>query len=484
MSGFKRLLKNSIANIINGFSNVILGIIISPFLLSTLTIEQFSVWSLSLQSGLFISILGFGGQIAVGRFISLAKAKNEEKEVIACLQNSFFIAIVSFILSILILTLFFISFDYFLPQIKGDANKYAFFIVSFTFCLGLLPNTFIGYFVGIERNDITATVNLLSRLLLGVIVIITSRYGLLFMSISYLVVNSISYLAIYLIFKIYEKRTIRPKINKNIKALLVFCFGLLIWNIAQFFISGIGGFIVGKYDFEQLAYYMLAMTLINACIGVIGAIINPIIQPIVKLNAQKRFNDVDTMILDLSMMISLSTIIITIMSHYLSFSILTLWVGHEKAIYINNIFNYLLVAFIIRLIISPYGMKLISNNEQLRISHYPLAEGLINLTLSFVLVKKYGAIGIAYSTIIAAIIVMIFYMIKYIKECSVKSWWSIILSFLIIPVLCCLNVFFLEYYKDVSLQFYIITFELMLSIVVVYIITKLMLNIRESINEV
>lgn len=81
MSGFKRLVKNSISNIINGFSNVILGIVISPFLVKILSISDFAIWSLVLQIGAFFSLLGFSGQLSVARYITLAKAEKNEPKV-------------------------------------------------------------------------------------------------------------------------------------------------------------------------------------------------------------------------------------------------------------------------------------------------------------------------------------------------------------------------------------------------------------------
>lgn len=100
---FNRLLKNSVANIINGFSNVILGIVISPFILVNLSLEQFSVWSLILQSGLFISLLGFGSQIAVGRYTSLAKFTKNESEFEAVMSNALVLSLVSLLFRLLLL---------------------------------------------------------------------------------------------------------------------------------------------------------------------------------------------------------------------------------------------------------------------------------------------------------------------------------------------------------------------------------------------
>ncbi|MGL6498693.1 hypothetical protein ACSZOJ_09195 [Aeromonas dhakensis] len=125
MSGFNRLLKNSVANIINGFSNVILGIVISPFILANLSLEQFSVWSLILQSGIFISLLGFGSQIAVGRYTSLAKFTKNESEFEAVMSNALVLSLVSLFLSFITIAVVVSNFSFFMPQlVHGNEGEY------------------------------------------------------------------------------------------------------------------------------------------------------------------------------------------------------------------------------------------------------------------------------------------------------------------------------------------------------------------------
>ena len=320
MSGFNRLLKNSVANIINGFSNVILGIVISPFILANLSLEQFSVWSLILQAGIFISLLGFGSQIAVGRYTSLAKFTKNESEFEAVMSNALVLSLVSLFLSFITIAVVVSNFSFFMPQlVHGNEGEYklSFIIVCLSFSFGLISSVFSGYFTGIERNDILALVNLTSRVFLGIIVVISSKYGLLPMAITYLLVNIFSYAVIFLCFKRKEHKRVSLRISSGMRSLLSFCGGLAIWNMAQYFISGTGGFIVGKYDVSNLAYYMLALTMINAIVGVIGALINPIIQPIVKLNSLQRKDDVDKLVITLSFLFGLFIIVGVNISHYI-----------------------------------------------------------------------------------------------------------------------------------------------------------------------
>ncbi|MFM5414435.1 MATE family efflux transporter [Aeromonas dhakensis] len=488
MSGFNRLLKNSVANIINGFSNVILGIVISPFILANLSLEQFSVWSLILQAGIFISLLGFGSQIAVGRYTSLAKFTKNESEFEAVMSNALVLSLVSLFLSFITIAVVVSNFSFFMPQLvhgNEDEYKLSFIIVCLSFSFGLISSVFSGYFTGIERNDILALVNLTSRVFLGIIVVISSKYGLLPMAITYLLVNIFSYAVIFLCFKRKERKRVSLRISSGMRSLLSFCGGLAIWNMAQYFISGTGGFIVGKYDVSNLAYYMLALTMINAIVGVIGALINPIIQPIVKLNSLQRKDDVDKLVITLSFLFGLFIIVGVNISHYISEFVLSIWIGIDKAEQTNIIFNYLLVAFAIRMVISPYGMKMVSEGRQLSISHYPLAEGVLNFILSIYFVIKYGALGIAYATTCAALVLMLAYIYRYTLDCNLdKKYILVSTSFFIIPLAAVINVFFLESSKLYSNAQTVMIIQSLVLIPVAIFIIRGIKDVKRLVNSI
>ncbi|MCS6113306.1 polysaccharide biosynthesis protein [Shewanella baltica] len=221
------------------------------------------------------------------------------------------------------------------------------------------------------------------------------------------------------------------------------------WNVAQFLISGIGVFVVSIYDYSNLAYFVLAMTMVNAIVGLLGAIVNPIIQPIVKLNEAGNGFGVDRLVIALSMILSLVIFSGVNFSNYISIYVLELWAGKANGILVNNYFNMLLVAFSIRMVIAPYGMKLVANAKQLKIAHYPVIEGILNLILSIFFVKKYGAIGIAYGTTVSALVIICVYTVRFTLENVQRSFFtSILLSFLLIPILSVVSVFLFDYFSD------------------------------------
>lgn len=486
MSGFSRLLKNSIANVINGFSNVILGIVISPFLIKNLSLDEFSIWSICLQAGIAISIFATAGQVTVGRFTSKVKFSHNSLEFTRLINNYTNIMLYLFLFCLLIIFTVTYNFEYLFSNIPEDlifSSRITFLLVTASFVIGIFSTVFIGYFIGIEKNHIPAKVNVISRTCIGILIVLFSQHGLIAIASIYFVINIISYGFLYKQFSMFEVHSFELGVQGKIKGLLGFFSGLAIWNIAQFLISGIGVFVVSIYDFENLAFFVLAMTMVNAIVGLLGAVTNPIIQPIVKLNESGSHNKVDELIIALSLIFSLVILVGVNFSSYVSLYILQAWVGIENGLAANEYFNYLLVAFSIRMIIAPYGMKLIANAEQLKVAHYPVVEGVLNFIFSIYFLKAFGAIGIAYSTMLSALIIMSVYAFKYSREIILRAKSvNIFLIFVILPGITLITVFLSQTLSD-KYSLYICGFQLLALLPIAYLLKKYILKVKGIVNE-
>ena len=486
MSGFNRLLQNSIANIINGFSNVILGIIISPFLLKKLSIDEFSMWSICLQAGIAISIFAMAGQITVGRFTSKIKYQNNANEFERLINNYFNIVFCLFIFclfTISIVTFHFEDIFSSTPEYILFESQIAFILIAMSFALGIFATIFIGYFIGIEKNHITAKINIVSRIFIGVFIVLFAEHGLIAIASIYFAINLVSYLFLYKQFKKVEKHTFKFGIEGKIDDLIKFFAGLTIWNVAQFLISGIGVFVVSIYDFDNLAFFVLAMTMVNAIVGLLGAVVNPVIQPIVKLNEAGKHKLVDELILSLSLIFSLIVLTGVNISGYLSLFIMQIWVGSENGLLSNQFFNFLLVAFSIRMVIAPYGMKLVANAQQLKIAHYPIIEGMLNLAFSLYFVQQYGAIGVAYATLLSALIIMLVYAIKYTRETSLRGKTvHIFIAFILLPIVCMVTVYLVQE-LDAKKRFYLSLTQLLALLPIGYCLKKHIIKMKGIVNE-
>lgn len=484
MSGFNRLIKNSLANIINGFSNVILSVVISPFLISILSLDEFSVWSICIQAGIAVSIFGVAGQITIGRFTSLAKFKGNHNEFSRTINNYLNIVFYISIVFLFLIVVVAFNFDTVFPSVPKTLtleSTIAFILVSSSFVIGIYSTIFIGYFIGIEKNHVTANINLISRIGIGIGVVFAARYGIVAMALVYFLINILSYILMYFQFRKFELHKFSMGFEGKLEELFKFFGGLTIWNVAQFLISGIGVFVVSIYDYSNLAYFVLAMTMVNAIVGLLGAIVNPIIQPIVKLNEAGNSFGVDILVIALSMVFSLVIFLGVNISNYISMFLLEIWAGEANGVLVSNYFNILLVAFSIRMVVAPYGMKLVARAQQLKVAYYPVVEGGLNFTLSIFFVKEYGAIGVAYGTIISALVIMCVYTAKFSLEAVQKSFCRLIsLSFLLIPILSVVSVFLFDFFSNSGYFTLVIAILSLLSLVYIKIF---IINIKGIVNE-
>jgi O-antigen/teichoic acid export membrane protein len=84
--------------------------------------------------------------------------------------------------------------------------------------------------------------------------------------------------------------------------------------------------------------------------------------------------------------------------------LLRLWIGGQYVQAGQPLLVVLLIANMIRLLTAPYAVVLISTGQQRFIKVSPLIEGFTNLIASVVLGAAMGAIGIAYGTLLGAIV--------------------------------------------------------------------------------
>lgn len=484
MSGFKRLVKNSLSNIINGFSNVILGVVVSPALLHNLSRVDFSIWSLTLQVGVLVGIIGIGIQVTVGRFVALHLTDLVQRQKV--LHQSLLLSLLSGVICIggvLFLTHYFFSFFPEVEQTKVNA-KLVFILISSSFIINNIFAPYVGYFIGVERNDITASINIIFKALLGGSILALINYGLETIAWIYFGINFANQIAFYLLYR-FKNKARMPNVSLDVplfKTILVFFSGLLVWNIAQFLISGIGTFTVGKFAFSELAGFAVLMTLVNTGVGILGAMTNPIIQPMLRMHNQGKNHHVEILVNKLTFIFAMIVFIGVFIAWFVSIHILGVWLGYKEATSLHVLFSLLLASYLIRMIAAPYGLMLVAYGRQLSIAYLPVIEGLINFALSIFFVRIYGAVGIAYSTFISGLLIMAVYAFKYRLEAQVKSN-TVFIAFILIPLLIAVGSVSLVMSESMVVHETIYAIQILCVLVFAVFIIRQIKSIKNLLNE-
>jgi O-antigen/teichoic acid export membrane protein len=186
--------------------------------------------------------------------------------------------------------------------------------------------------------------------------------------------------------------------------LIAYCVSLTAWSLAMLMITGADVTIVGIFDFGSVAAFGVAANLVAFFLGLIRAVLSPLIQVFARLNAR---GDQGRLLALFDVVSRATTIGLVVTSCWMALpadAIFRAWVGPQIARTSVPIFVVLIFANAIRNSGAPYANYLLAVGEQRKVYLSPLLEGAANLVVSVGLAAVLGAIGVAWGTIVGAIV--------------------------------------------------------------------------------
>jgi len=406
------LVKNAFSNLARGSAAALVAITLPSFLTRLMSPEAYGAWSLVLQLSTFVGYLDFGIQTAVGRFVAHAgeqgDADHRDRIVVtsmAVLTAAAAVAIAGSGLLALLLPRVFHQ----VPRFLLSDCRMALLLVAGSLAAGLPFSVFNGIFVGLQRYEVPALVIGVSRAITAVCLVLIVRHGgnLTQMGAAVAIVNLASYGLQYILYRKLAP-TVRFSLDlvsrKAGRELFDYCVSLTIWSFAMLLVSGLDISLVGYFEFEKVAYYTVATTLIVFLIGVQNALFNVMIPSTAVLQARGDAVELGRIMIaatryGIFILLGLGLPLILAAR-----PILSIWVGSRYALEGTLILRFLTVANIIRLSAVPYIMALIGTGQQRLVTITPLLEGMSNLAVSVIAGHFLGAIGVAIGTLVGGIV--------------------------------------------------------------------------------
>jgi O-antigen/teichoic acid export membrane protein len=406
------LIKNAAANVARGSAAALVAVLLPPFLTRLMSSDAFGAWSLVLQLSAFVGYLDFGIQTAIGRFVAQAGERGETEHrdrivstSVGALTAAGAVGIAgSAGLAFLLPRIF-----HQVPELLLADVRMALILVAASLAVGLPFSVFNGIFVGLQRYEVPAAIIGGSRAISAVVLVLVVRHGgnLTQMGAVVALVNLASYGLQYLM---YRKFAPRMRFSTHLiskeagRELFDYCLSLSIWSFAMLLVSGLDVSLVGYFEFDKVAYYAVAATLIAFLTGVQNALFNAMIPSAAVQQARQKSNQLGRVMITAT---RYGTFILLLMGLPLIFaakSIVTVWVGPTYAVQGARVLQVLTLANIIRLSAVPYVMTLIGTGQQRLVTITPVLEGTSNLVASVIAGYFWGAIGIASGTLFGAMI--------------------------------------------------------------------------------
>jgi O-antigen/teichoic acid export membrane protein len=414
-----RTRKNALANVCRGGATAAVALALPHFLTRTLGGERFAAWSLMLQMTAIAAYFDFGLQTILGRFVAQAAERGEDETLSRLGSTSMMLLAVAslFLLATcgLFLPLLPLLFHSSSAAILHEIQKGVAILVIGT-ALSLPLSACTGLLVGLHKNEIPALAIGGSRLLGALTVIVCARYtgSLISLALCFASWNLIGGLAQLL----WVKR-LRPSLRLTArfydgslaKMLVHHSLVLTILSFCMILISNVDLTIVGHFDFIAVGPYSVATTLTTFLCGLNATVCAAFYAPIAVMEQRGDQVGIRTSLERLTLFTSLINMAIIVANYLLGKALLTLWVGPAYMPKTFPILQVLLAANAIRLVASPFAAGVIATGRHKALLSGTVIEAAVNLPLSVFGAVFMGPIGVAYGTLVGAVVGVVWILV-------------------------------------------------------------------------
>lgn len=408
----KLFLKNAFANVIGGIGTTLFNLLLPALVVRHLGKLEFSLWSLSLQVLIYMQLFGFGLQTAMTKFIAHGNEISDLNDQRKTIKSG--LVLVSFfsffaILAVVLLSIFYPLFFKNIPEDLVGEFRTCITILGMSAAFQLFALVPSGIFIGLHRNIVPVGGLLLTRMSSLFFIWLVLINGGTLLEISF--VLAFCGVMILPISYFYTKKW-GGELVRNLgsidwtrcKELFYYCSSLAVWSVAMLFVNGIDLVIVGHYDFEKVASYSLAITAISILVGVMQAVLGPLVAigsaSFAKADKHVRLPKLLTIS---SAGCAIFLVFVIVLFFLFGKILLSLWVDISYVDEVYALLSIMLFAHAIRNLLSPYSLLLLSIAEHKKAFMPAIIEGVVNLSFSLMLAPSYGVIGVVYGTLIGAI---------------------------------------------------------------------------------
>lgn len=407
----KQIIKNIFFNVLNFGVNVVLGIVLTPFLIKHIGISAYGMVPLAIFITSYVGVLTQSLTASVNRYLINSLKDNDKQETNSIFNTALILMFIFILLSgfIFIWPIIYIDNLIYIPEKIIIESKVLFFCVLIGFFISLLSSIFSVSVYSINRIDLMQTANIIKNTVKLCLIFIFFNFQLYTLSsIGYsIIISELFALAFY----IFLSKKLTPYIYINIKLfntsivrkLSNLSGWLIVDQIGVIFLSKTDLVVVNKiFGSDYGGKYSIIIQfsdLLRSMASLIGGVLGPVMMILYSRNEQVKMAEMTKIFMkSMSLTIAIPIVVICIFSN----EIMELWVGPTY-----NDIAYLVWFIVFPLIINLGTMPLFSINIAMNKVKIPsilnFIFGVVGLSVSLSLVHIYnmGLEGIALGFMLA-----------------------------------------------------------------------------------
>lgn len=407
-----RFAQNSVINVSRTLLTAAIAFVLPAYLTHRLSVQTYSAWILILQLGAYVNYLDFGIQTGISKYVAEYEARKDtsgaSKHATAGLALMLAASIIGVGLT-LVLAWQVPHLFHGMPAVLHRDVRLSIVFVGLSLSFGLVCSIFSAIFYGLQSYVAPTVISVINRLLYAAVVIaaVACHQSLAVMGTLVALVNVFTGLL-----QIEAWRRWASSISVRLRAIDLsqvrkifgYCSAVAIWTAGMLCVTGLDVTIVGKYDFGQTAFYAIAALPANFAIAILGAALAPLMPSVSALSVLRSPAELGAILTRVTRYTSTILLVAGLPLMVAGYWILRLWVGAGYASHTIGYLRILLIANILRSTCAPYASMLVATNNQRIAIAGAVAEAAVNVGLSIYLAAHFGAIGVAYGTLIGSFV--------------------------------------------------------------------------------
>ena len=397
---------------------------LTPFVVRSLGAEAYGVWILSASTVSYLNLLDLGMRSAVIRFVSKAKtegASTEVRDVVgAALWFRLLIALIVAALSIVLA----ISFPHLfkIPQALYRSSQITVLLCALGVAVTLITGVFGAVLAAVSRFDRLSTIAMVQTVgrAAGVLFLLRSGHGLVSLACWELAVVAISGASITvsaLTIVPASRGRIRKPQMELLRKIWSYSFVTFIWIIAVQVIISSDNLMVGHFVSVRLAaLYAIGGSLVTYSGQIVSALTTTFTPLASSLEAAGKKIELRSLLIRGTQATLVLSLPISLALLFRGRTFIGLWMGASYTQVSGSILQILLIAQFMSVAVSTAGAVMMAIGKHTGPAKFAVVEAVLNVTITLVLCRWFGAYGVAWGTSLAVSLVTLAFWPRYIQK--------------------------------------------------------------------
>ncbi len=453
----RHIARNVFSNWVATAANMAVGFFLSPFIVHRLGNEAYGVWVLAISSINYLALLDLGMRSSVLRFVSKGHTVGDHDASSSALSAALWVRLQ---ISLLVLLLagslaYFFPVFFKVPLHLARGAQLAVLIIGVNMALTMSMGVFGGVLSALNRYDLQTAVTLVQVVIrvTGVVLVLRQGRGIVSVALcefaAALVGNA---LLVILARRLYPQLRVllrRPTLEV-LRPLWSYSFYAFLTSVALQLVYQTDNLVVGSFvSTSAVTFYAIGNSLCrytDQCTGGITTSFVPAASTFEAAGDASRLQALYRVGTRTVMAVSLP-ILVTLLVRGRTF--IGLWMGPQYAAVSGTVLCILAVALIFAQANTTAFSIAFGTERHKKVARWAISEGIANLVLSVLLVRRFGIYGVAVGTLVPNLFVHLFLWPRYIGELVQIRAWQVVFGIWGPMFLCALPFAAASYAMDV-----------------------------------